>query len=472
MKVRLPFVAALLFSTAGAFGLGWVLKPTPEVSTSTSGLPSEAIGSGGSLAPTQRSKSAAGPTKAHSTIANYVKGGAIGSANMGTAIKAMMKENDPLKRNAMFSALLEQLSPENAKAAFTAIRESRGNGRGGFGRGGGGDEMRLLLNAWGRVDGKTAVAELTALSEAARAEREANGDNGRGRGGWGGRDGGGAFDIYSALNGWATNDASAALEYVNGLEGDDRQKGMYTSGIVRGLMANSVNDAIIFISELPQDDNNSRGRYMSTVAEEMLEEGAASAAKWANTLEADDLKGGAMDRIAGSYAREDLESAIAWVGDHASEDYAARAVTEVAEQWAEDDPQAVIDWASDLPESTQQRVFEEALDEWTEKDPVAASEYLTQMPKSAVKDSAVEGFAKELSREDPESAAVWAGTIGNEELRVSTLQDVARDWARNDRVAAEAWLPTSGLDAEAQQQILENQGRGGWNRGGRGRGGR
>ena len=107
---------------------------------------------------------------------------------------------------------------------------------------------------------------------------------------------------------------------------------------------------------------------MSTVAEEMLEDGAASAAKWANTLEADDLKGGAMDRIAGSYAREDLESAIAWVGDHASEDYAARAVTEVAEQWAEDDPQAVIDWASDLPESTQQRVFEEALDGRWEQD--------------------------------------------------------------------------------------------------------
>ena len=176
-----------------------------------------------------------------------------------------------------------------------------------------------------------------------------------------------------------------------------------------------------------------------------------------------------MDRIAESYAREDLDSAIAWVGEHASEDYASRAVTEVAERWAENDPRAVIDWASDLPEGTQQRVFEEALDEWTEKDPLAASEYLTQMPDSPVKDSAVEGFAKELSREDPQSAAAWAATIGNEELRIDTLQDVARDWVRNDRAAAEAWLPASGLNEEAQQKVLEDQGRGGWGRGGRGR---
>jgi hypothetical protein len=460
MKKRIPSIATLLLSSAGAFGLGWGLKPAPSPKGGTISVETSPDDQS-TLTPKQRIKSAAMLAKASSPIGEYLNSGIIRSEDMSVAITAMMKENDPLKKNAMFSALLEQLTPENAKAAFTALRESRGNRRGGFGRGGG-DEMRLLLNAWGRVDGKKAVAELTALSEAERAKREANGETERG--GRGGRDGGGAFDIYSALSGWATNDAESALAYVNEIEGDDRRKGMYTSGIVRGLMANGTDEAISFISNLPTDDDNSRGRYMSTVAEEMLENGAASAAKWAGSLEADDLKGGAMDRIAGSFAREDLDGAIEWIGAHSSEAYASRAVTEVAERWAETDPQAVIDWASDLPESTQQSVFEEALDEWTEKDPAAASEYLAQMPASNVKDSAVEGFAKELSREDPEAAAVWAGTIGNEELRSSTLQEVARDWLRNDRAAAEAWLPTSGLTEEAQQKALENQGRGGFDR--------
>ena len=471
MNKRTSSIATLLISSAGAFGLGWGLKPAaPTADTGSRSNVSENDGQN-SLAPKQRMKSAEMIAKASSPIGQYINGGIIRSEDMTVAIKAMMKENDPLKKNAMFSALLDQLTPENAKAAFMALRESRGNRRGGFGRGGG-DEMRLLLNAWGRVDGETAVAELTAIADAERAEREARGENERGRWGRGdGRDGGGAFDIYSAINGWATKDADGAMAYVNGLEGDDRRKGMYTSGIVRGLMANGVDDAISFISKLPADDSNSRGRYMSTVAEEMLENGAASAAAWADGLEAEDMKGGAMDRIAGSFAREDLDGAIEWIGKHANEDYARSAVTEVAERWAENDPQAVIDWASDLPESTQERVFEEALDEWTERDPVAASEYLAQMPESNVKDSAVEGFAKELSRDDPEAAAVWAATIGNEELRSSTLQDVARDWLRSDRAAAEAWLPTSGLTEEAQQKTLESRSRGGYDRF-RGRGGR
>ena len=472
MKIRLPFIIALLVCSAGAFGLGWALKP--EFGSENAAASSLGVSGHGALAPSKRNKSEAtlAAAKANPTIAKYLNGGKVASNDMTSAIKAMMKENDPLKKNAMFSALLDQLTPENAEAAFTALRESRGRGgRGGFGRGGG-DEMRLMLNAWGRIDGESAVAKLTALAD---AEREENGENGRGgRGGrGGGRDGGGAFDIYSALQGWATNDADAALSYVNSLEsdgeGDDRRKSMYTSGIVRGLMANSMDEAVNFITALPADEGNSRGRYMENVAEEMLDDGAVTAAKWVDTLKDPDLKEGAMDRIAESYAREDLDSAIAWVGEHASEDYASRAVTEVAERWAENDPQAVIDWASDLPEGTQQRVFEEALDEWTAKDPLAASEYLTQMPDSPVKDSAVEGFAKELSREDPQSAAAWAATIGNEELRIDTLQDVARDWVRNDRAAAEAWLPTSGLNEEAQQKVLDDQGRGGWGRGGRGR---
>ncbi len=471
MNASVPTIALLTISSAGAFGLGWFLKPSaPEQSMAVNEIHGASTSS---LTPGERTRSAASSAKgnrAASPIANYLAmDGTMTSDNISAAVKAMAGENDPLKKAAMLTALLDQLTPENAKAAFQAMREARGNRRGGFGRGGG-DEMRLLLNAWGRIDGKSAIAELTALAEQERAEREANGEGGRGRGGWGDR-GGSTFDIYSVLSGWATEDSTAALEYVNSLEGDDRRKGMYTSGIVRGLMVNGVDEAVSFIAALPGDDEGTRGRYMSTVAEEMLEGGTASAAQWADGLQDDDLKGGAMDRIAGVYANEDLEAAVEWINGHADQDYARSAVTEIAEEWAEKDPQSVIDWAGDLPNETQKRVFEEALDEWTERDPVAASEYLAQMPDSAVKDSAVEGFAKELAREDPQSAAAWAGSIANEEIRISTLTDVARNWLRSDRTAAEAWLPTSGLTAEAQASVLEQRGGNRWDgfRGGRGR---
>ena len=342
---------------------------------------------------------------------------------MAAAIADMRKENDPLKKRLMFSQLLTQLTPENAKAGLLALRESGGRDRGGRGGrggggfgGGGGDEERLLLNAWGRVDGAGAIAELTAMDaerrakqEAERAEREAariaaggeprpEGQGGRGGPGGFGGFGGGGFDVSSILNGWATTDAAGAMGYVNGLE-DERMKGMMTGSVIRGLMVNGVNDAVSFISSLPADDEN-RGRHMWSVAEEVLEDGAASAAKWVTSLADDDLKAGAMGRIAESYARENLDDAIAWVGEYGSQEYARTAVTQIAERWAESDPQAVIDWAANLPEATQQSVFSEAFDEWTERDEVAASEFLAKMEASPVRDSAVQGFATELSKKD------------------------------------------------------------------------
>jgi len=200
---------------------------------------------------------------------------------------------------------------------------------------------------------------------------------------------------------------------------------------------------------------------MWSVAEEVLEDGAANAAKWVGNLADDDLKSGAMRRIAESYGRENLEEAVAWVGQYGDQEYARSAVTQIAERWAESDPQAVIDWAGKLPEDTQKGVFGEALSEWTQKDAVAASEYLATMDASPVKDSAVQGFATRLAGQDPESAATWAATIQDPELRSETVARVARDWIRKDSAAVEAWLPTSGLSEEQQKEVTDSASRGG-----------
>ncbi|MGY8690449.1 MAG: hypothetical protein ACKVHP_22270, partial [Verrucomicrobiales bacterium] len=313
---------------------------------------------------------------------------------------------------------------------------------GGGGRmGAGGDNSRqLFLNAWARIDGKTAVAELMAAQEAA-------GDQG-------GRGRGGMMDMFSALTGWATADVSQAAEYVEGLE-DDRMKGVYMGGIVRGLLVNGLDDAVDYVSGLPAD-SAFRDRYMSSIADEALEDGVGSAKKWVEGLTDASLKNGAMERVT----------------ENAGEDYASAAVEEVAERWAEQDPQAVIDWAASLPESVQADVYSEALDEWTERDAGAASEYLASMPDSAAKDSAVEGFATELARTDPDTALAWAETISNEGLRAEALTDVAQSWYRQDQAAVEAWLPTSGLSAEAQQAVTAAPQRDFGGRGGGGRGGR
>jgi hypothetical protein len=475
MKNKSLIITALLVTSAGAFGLGWTLKPATNTETETSAgsgtTTVTSLTAGGGAIQQSNGDGAAGtnPTSmVDGAFAKYLRNGTISPEDMSAAIKAVVNENDPLKKRALFSQLLSELTPENAVAAYDALRESRRGGRG-FGGFGGSDDSRLLLNAWGRVDGAGAVAELQAREKKRREEAEANGEEdsrgGRGGRGFGGRDGGGTFDLYSIVNGWATVDSGGASKFVNTIE-DDRQKSMLSSGIVQGLLVNGVDDALAFVSGLPAEDEG-RSRHMSTIASEMLEQGVETAAAWVSNIGDDDLQGGAMNRIAESYASEDLEGAVAWVGKHAGNESANRAVSEVAERWAESDPQAVIDWAGNLPETAQAGVYKEALDEWTEKDPLAASEYLSQMPDSAAKNSAIDGFARELAGDDGEAAVTWAQTITDANLRTETLSQVARDWYRQDQNAASEWLITSGLPEETITNIAQpDRGRGDW--GGRG----
>lgn len=466
MKNRVTLISLWLLSAAGCFALGLAINSktapstegdspknrlsammTPEDSSTIN-----AANSGGELVTELGSRNGFGP--APTELAKYFTPGSstISADDMATAMKDMRRENDPLKRRAMFTELLERLDKDNAKSAFLALRDGRESRGGPWG--GGGDEERLLLNAWGRIDGAGAVAELQAMEEARRAGQEAQGEGGEQRRG---PDRGG-FDISSVLRGWAMADAAGAIEHLGGVE-DDRARGFMGGEIVRGLMVEGVDNALAFVGSLPEDDG-ARPWHMRTIAEEILEDGdVSSAADWATSLADDGLKEGAMRRVAESFAREDLQAAVAWVGEHGDQEYAHEAITQVAERWAESDPQATIEWATSLPAEAQEGAFREALDEWTERDPVAASQYLAEMPASEVKDSAIQGFATELSGEDPESAATWAATIGSEEVRLQAMERIARDYVRHDRTAAETWLPTSGLSAEQQQGALESRDR-------------
>ena len=190
-------------TAAAAFGLGWVVRPDSADSANGGGngaadgsqSSSRSIASGSS----QRGGSAnEGPESQF--LARYLVNGEISPEDMKAAMKEMSEINDPILRQKMFAALLENLTADNAKDAFLALQENRrGGGPGGRG---GNDELRLLANAWGRLDGAGAVA---ALKEIKEAQGENGGDRGRG---------GGPDEIASALAGWATTDSGGAIAYM------------------------------------------------------------------------------------------------------------------------------------------------------------------------------------------------------------------------------------------------------------------
>jgi hypothetical protein len=380
---------------------------------------------------------------------------------MTAAVEAMRKENDPILKHKLLSALLEQLTPENAKAAYLAM--SSGRRRGGFGRGGGDEnELRLLANAWGRIDGPGAVKALTEMREEREAQRE--------EGGRGGSDHRGSMDLVSVLSGWATTDGAAAANYVNGIEGEHQQR-MSGFGVVRGMMVNGVDEAMKFISSLPNSEDGGRAQsfYTSMVASEMLEDGLDSTKAWVDTITDPDLRGGALSRVAESAIREDLPGAVEWVTQYAGDESANRAVSRVASAWAEDDPRAVLTWADGLPDATKASAYGEAFEEWTRQDATAAGEHLSNMQASPERDAAVEEFATNVARTEPTTAIQWAETIADQEIRTEALTEVAQTWYRQDQAAATQWLETSGLPEESVKAVTEAPRRGGFDfhRGGR-----
>lgn len=443
------FIPVLVLTAGAAFGLGWVASPESKGETTADAQSKESKSNRKGRPALYRGGSSSAGGAVADFIGSYKSGAEIPADKMTGAIEALRKEDDPILRRKLFTALLEELTPDNALAAYKALREGR---RGGRGRGNE-DEVRLLANAWGRIDGPGAVAALQEMREA--REGEEGGDR-RGRGGRGGWDRGGS-ELVSVLSGWATVDGVGASRYVEGIE-SDRERNMAAYGIVRGMMVNGVDEAVGYISSMPKGDDGGRTQsyYMSMVASEVLEDGLDAGKEWVKTVSDPSLKSGALSRVAETAIREDLTGAVEWVTQYAGDESADRAFSRVAGEWAEDDPKAVIDWANTLPDNSKAAAYGEAFDEWSRNDVTAAGEYLKTMPPSSARDAAIEEYAENVSRSEPAAAVGWAESIGDEQSRVETLTQVAGSWYRRDKTAATEWLETSGLPAENIQKIQES----------------
>lgn len=368
--------------------------------------------------------------------------GGYGSSGTGVTVSQYQQESDALVANKMFADLLLELKAENAREVFDALLEKQRNG------GDAGQQMGLLLEAWGKLDGEAALAAVNEM-----------GGDGRRRG----------FASISAMKGWASTDPTAAKAHLDGLEGGF-EKGMLTQGVVSGLASVDPEAATAYVLELDaareaeEGANRWRGfaidRQMESIAQAQIQRGMSQATGWAESLPEGSIKSSAFDQVAESYAQEDPEAAAQWVKSHADKDYAERAVREISEELARKDPAAAVSWAEDLPEATQASAMRESISRWTREDPTAAGTYLTTMNESPARDVAVSSFAQSYDREDPSVAAEWAGSIGDENLRAQTLESVARSWVRSNADEAKAWLPNSGLSPEAQQRVIEDATRG------------
>lgn len=382
--------------------------------------------------------------------------GNISPDRMVEAITAALRDTDPVQSMLAFTQLLKELTPENAPAAFKAVRDLS-TGR---------ESMRYLTMlgfAWGEKDGPGALAAMSKL------------------GGWES-----GMSKSSALSGWASRDPQGAIRYMAELKagaktdgeteasaergrgrGSWSDEGFLERGIISGLVRNNTEEAIKYLMTLKEDQ---RPELLSTITSQKLKEGTAAASTWALSLTDEKLRASALETISHQYLRQDSKAAMAWAESIASQSGSSQAVGEIAESLGRKNPAEAATWALSLPAGeSQKEALREVYRDWTRADPTAASTQLSQMASGPGKDAAIQIFSTSLARENPKDALTWASTITNPDERIKAQADVARAWNRSAPAEALPWI-TQNLPQDIQAKVLapstdSNDGRGGRTRG-------
>ncbi len=427
---------------AGAFYAGSILKK--EASTTTAdGRPLNLTTVTATTAAERASSVKSSAISRDASIADFLSRYELGSGKaltpekMRQAMSEALRETDPVKSTMLFARLLEEMTPENAAESMTTLRESIS----GF------EMMRympLLAYQWGTVDSKTAFAEL---------------DKQDGRMGMMGKP--------IILAGLASKDPAAAQAWLaeqKELPGRE----FYTQSIINGLAKSDLNAAVEYAAK--QEKAEDRSRSAQTIAEEKIKAGIDGAATWASSLTDPDMKKGAMQTIANQMARTDVAKAAEYVREFANDPSASGAIGDVVSRMARANPADALKYSEGLTGANQPVAFRESIQAWTRSDSEAASKYVNQMTPGPNRDASASALAGSISREDPASAIAWTDSIADPTVRQTTLIEVARDYRRSDPEGYNAWVPSSGLSAEALQQVNERGGGREW-RGGGGFGG-
>ncbi|MEM7145244.1 MAG: hypothetical protein AAF591_08905 [Verrucomicrobiota bacterium] len=387
-KKTLILNAAWIAIAAGAFALGHRQGHNTALSTKNSANPALTQGS-----PSEIVGMASSSTLQNEPVApadSIPKEGALPQPKMFSSdLRISLEETDPVKRALLFAEVLQNLTPDNANAGFSALRESV-PGRELL------QQVNLYAYAWGAVDGPAALKQLDLESGFLRI----SGTN-------------------SALSGWAGNHPQKAIDWVNNLE-DEEAKEAFLPSLISGV-AKSDTDLATPLA-LSTSDPETADTYIGIIAREQLKNGVSDATAWAQSIPQPDLSRSAIDSVAAQYAREDPLGALEWIEKISTPDQ--------------------------LPTSTAA-----VMTEWARMYPLAASEHLNRMEASPTRDAAIASFAESVVLDDPEGAMLWTMSIQDDNARTQAIIDSGQRWFRRSPDEATAWLEANNLSPDIATEI-------------------
>jgi hypothetical protein len=287
----------------------------------------------------------------------------------------------PLERRELFSQILANLTPENAKLMREQIVHLDSNS----------SEFRDFHYQWGAIAGEEAVVNGSETPER---------------------------DMATTLAGWAASNPDAALTYFNSLEPDAQNGSGMKWGAVYGLIAADPNLAVRFTMDRQQAGDKEASRLMDLVTRQVIKSGnPAEAANWATALPSGEMQDAAIRRVAEEYAEDDPVAALDWANTLPQGNGKNRAMRESFSEWARENPQAAADRLGSMsisPERDSATYGYATRVAW--ENPTAAIEWANTISNEGTRADALMETGRAYLRKDPEGAKQWLSKSGlNEE---------------------------------------------------------
>ncbi len=286
------------------------------------------------------------------------------------------------------------------------------------------EAQELLLERWGALDGRSAVAY--ALSETDYWQRERA--------------------VAAALVGWADVEPEEAWNWALENPGDDTFSSARLNLLMRRIAQTDSLLAFSYAAAIP--DEALRIDAIKSVSSVLVDnDHRAEAIVLVENLPNGLPRSLAIAHLAQGWSRYEPEMAAAWVKGLEDESALLQAAPAVARMWSALDPSRSADWAFDLPAgNTRRESIRSVIERWLEDaGPNEAAQWLNQNPAHIDLDNAFQKVGFAMMEIDPSAAITWAESITDINLRNVTARLIAARWSQIDPQAAQAYMESSGL---------------------------
>lgn len=286
------------------------------------------------------------------------------------------------------------------------------------------EAQELLLERWGTLDGRSAVAY--AISETDYWQREKA--------------------VAAALVGWANVEPEEAWNWALENPGDDTFSSARLNLLMRRIAQTNPSLAFSYAAAVP--DEALRIDAIKSVSNVLVDNDRRDEA----IVLVENLPKGvprslAIAHLAQGWSRYEPEMAAAWVKSLKDKSALLQAAPPVARMWSALYPSRAADWALSLPAgNTRRESIRSVIERWLEDaGPNEAAQWLNQIPAHIDLDSAFQKVGFAMMEIDPSAAMTWAESITDINLRNVTTRLIAARWGQFDPQAAQDYMEFSDL---------------------------